>query len=163
MPFRPESFHGIFCECVLSLVPDKEGCLEGFYRALVPGGRLVLADLVLPRSAGGLCGDGLAAGAGSPATCLDGALTRGDLSAAIEAAGFHITRMADHTRHLKEMACEMVFKHGSLDRFWQELTGTDFHSGLAGHCRAGRLHPGYVMIIAEKSISPHPQPGRGIV
>jgi len=146
LPFRPESFQGIFCECVLSLVPEKGRCLEAFFRALAPEGSLILADIVLP----GCGGQEVPSGQSHPATCLDGALTLAALTAEVERAGFCITGVEDHTRLLREMACEMVFEYGSLDRFWQVLTGTDFPQGQAGACRTGILKPGYVMVMATK-------------
>ncbi len=155
LPFRPGSFQGIFCECVLSLVPEKADCLAAFWDVLGPNGTLVLADLVLPEETGvgwnsKAAGDAGPAGAGAPVTCLDGALTLPALTAAMEQAGFKITAVEDHTRKLREMACEMVFEHGSLDRFWQVLTGTDCPEGLSGACRAGSLKPGYAMVTATK-------------
>ena len=151
MPFRPGCFQGIFCECVLSLIPEKARCLEEFYTALAPGGILVLADLVLPE--GGLtlgaCTDSGCRN-NRPASCLDGALTPAALRAEVKGARFKIIKVEDHTRLLRQMACEMVFEHGSLDRFWQTLTGTQFPTGLARACRAGTLKPGYTLVMAIK-------------
>ena len=111
---------------------------------LTPGGRLVITDLVLP-------GDIAPDAAGPFVTCLDGALTRHALVKAIENAGFKVIGTEDHTRLLKQMACEMVFEHGSLDAFWQSLTGDVINSGLAGLCRRGKLKPEYWMLIAKKT------------
>jgi ubiquinone/menaquinone biosynthesis C-methylase UbiE len=129
-PFRSGTFNGIFCECVLSLVPDKTRCLSEFFRMLKKNGKLVLTDLYIPeryKPAPILDNNGKA-----PAACLDGALTL----------------MEDHTPYLKQMIGQMVFEYGSLDRVWERLPGA-FGAGNPA-CRAGRLKPRYGMIIAEK-------------
>lgn len=144
LPFGAAVFDAVFCECVLSLVPDKALCLKNFFELLTPGGRLVITDLVLP-------GDIASNGAGPFLTCLDGALTLYALVQAIENAGFKVICTEEHTRLLKQMACEMVFEHGSLDAFWQSLTGDVINSGLAGLCRRGKVKPEYWMLIANKT------------
>lgn len=143
LPFGPAVFDAVFCECVLSLVPDKELCLKNFFELLKPEGRLVITDLVLP-------GDITPDAAGPFVTCLDGALTLHALVQAVENAGFKVICTEEHTRLLKQMACEMVFEHGSLDAFWQSLTGDVINRGLAGRCRRGKLKPEYWMLIAKK-------------
>ena len=143
LPFAPAAFRGIFCECVLSLVPDKPRCLDNFFELLQPGGHLVLTDLYLP-------GTTPVSRLGPALTCLDGALNKTDLTRIVEQAGFKIRIWEDHTRLLKQMACEMVFKHGSLDNFWKTLTGDVFHDCLGTQCRAGELKPGYCLIVADK-------------
>nr|WP_320190400.1 methyltransferase domain-containing protein [uncultured Desulfobacter sp.] len=143
LPFVPAAFRGIFCECVLSLVPDKRICLDNFFELLQPGGHLVLTDLYLPGAAPEVL-------TSPPVSCLDGALNKTDLTQLIEQAGFKIRIWEDHTPLLKQMACEMVFKHGSLENFWKTLTGDVFHCGLGSRCRAGELKPGYCLIVADK-------------
>jgi len=143
LPFAPASFGAIFCECVLSLVPDKPGCLATFFELLQPKGHLVITDLYIPGAAPAALNP-------SPLTCLDGALNKTDLTQIIEQAGFKIRIWEDHTPLLKQMACEMVFKHGSLENFWKTLTGDVLHCGLGSRCRAGELKPGYCLIVADK-------------
>ena len=145
-PFRSGTFNGIFCECVLSLVPDKTACLAEFFRVLKKNGKLVLTDLYIPeryKPAPVPDHDG-----GTPASCLDGALTILSLIQSLEAAGFTITLMEDHTPYLKQMIGQMVFEYGSLDRVWERLPGAAGAGSIA--CRSGRLKPRYGMIIAEK-------------
>ncbi len=144
LPFGPAVFDAIFCECVLSLVPDKALCLTHFFELLKPGGRLLVTDLVLP-------GHMAPGGAGPFVTCLDGALTLHALAGAMERAGFKVICTQDHTRLLTQMACEMVFEHGSLAAFWQSLTGDVINSGLARLCRKGNLKPEYWMLMAKKT------------
>jgi arsenite methyltransferase len=144
-PFKSDQFDGIFCECVLSLIPDKQACLEEFFRMLKPNGQLVLTDLFIPEKYRyqGLPAD-------PPLSCLDGALSIVDLITAVEAAGFTITLMEGHTRFLKQLAGQIVFEHGSLDNFWKHLSGSGGDSQVAQACRTGNLKPGYGLFIASK-------------
>ena len=119
----------------------------------------MLADLVLPDDllpGHNLPNRNLPGHAAPPAwnqavTCLDGATTLDALAMAVEKAGFEILCREDHTPLLKQMACEMVFEHGSMDAFWQHLTCDVINTGLAGACRQGKLKPGYAMIIARRA------------
>ncbi len=144
-PFKSDRFDGIFCECVLSLIPDKQACLAEFFRMLKPNGQLVLTDLFIPEKYRyqGLPAD-------PPLSCLDGALSIVDLITAVEAAGFTITLMEGHTRFLKQLAGQIVFEHGSLDNFWKHLSGSGGDSQAALACRTGTLKPGYGLFIASK-------------
>jgi SAM-dependent methyltransferase len=144
-PFKSDRFDGIFCECVLSLIPDKQACLEEFFRMLKPNGQLVLTDLFIPEK---YRYQGLPAN--PPLSCLDGALSIVDLITAVEAAGFTITLMEGHTRFLKQLAGQIVFEHGSLDNFWKHLSGSGGDSQVAQACRTGTLKPGYGLFIASK-------------
>ena len=47
LPFGAGVFDGIFCECVLSLLPMPENALREFHRVLQTGGYLVLSDIYL--------------------------------------------------------------------------------------------------------------------
>ena len=148
IPFRSGTFNGIFCECVLSLIPDKTLCLKEFFRILKKNGKLVVTDLYIPeryKPAPVPDNDGR-----NPASCLDGALTIPAQIQALEAAGFTITLMEDHTLYLKQMAGQMIFEHGSLNHFLEMIPGSVCAGSLTQACRASWLKPGYGMIIAEK-------------
>jgi arsenite methyltransferase len=148
-PFRPESFTGIFCECVLSLIPDKAACLNEFFRLLKKNGKLVLTDLYIPEGSD-TREPGPAADEKEPFSCLDGALTLTALTRAIETAGLTLILMEDHTRYLRQMAGQMVFEYGSLENFWKRLPVKFCSGSVSRACRAGHLKPGYVMMIAQK-------------
>lgn len=145
IPFRSRAFAGIFCECVLSLIPDKKKCLNEFFRILKKNGKLVLTDLYIPKRF-----EKSISQRETPVSCLDGAITLQDMIKIIEAAGFQIDIMEDHTQLLKQLAGQMVFEHGSLNHFWEKLSGTVCDSTVSQACRAGFLKPGYCMMIAGK-------------
>ncbi len=147
LPFKSRVFNGIFCECVLSLIPDKQTCLAEFFRLLKTNGKLVITDLYIPQ----LFENRIAPMRNiQPTSCIDGALTLMDLIRLIEGAGFKVDIIEDHTRLLKQMAGQMVFEHGSLNNFWDKVTGSICDNSLSRACKNGTLRPGYCMIIAGK-------------
>ena len=146
VPFAKGIFDGIFCECVLSLVPQKATCLTAFFRVLKNRGRLVLTDLFVPEAAAPASGRPTS----SPLSCMDGALTLSELTELIESAGFKIRVVENHTRLLKQMAGQIILDHGSLEKFWEMLPGNLKNSCRSRQIRSGTLKPEYAMIIAEK-------------
>ncbi|WP_022666527.1 DVU_1556 family methyltransferase [Desulfospira joergensenii] len=148
LPFGSGSLDGIFSECVFSLIREKERCLEEFLRCLRRNGKLILTDLYIPQRFAGM--EPETRNPSQAFSCLDGALPILDLIRTIEDAGFQIDIIEDHTRLLKQLAGQMIFEHGSLDRFWEKTDARICDSGLASSCRSGRLRPGYCMIIAGK-------------
>jgi len=74
----------VISNCVINLSPDKPQVFREAYRALRPGGRLAVSDIVtriqLPRE--------IKEDLGSWAACVAGAWVDKDYVAAIEAAGF---------------------------------------------------------------------------
>jgi len=121
IPFRGASFSALFCECVLSLLPDPRDGLREFNRVLAPGGWLALSDLhadSLPTP-----GDG---------SCAGRALPFCRVRQAVEEAGFEVVLMEDHGRLLKELAAKLL------------LAGDADH---ACGCRPGL---GYYLMVARK-------------
>ena len=80
----------VISNCVLNLVPDKARAFEEVFRALVPGGRFVISDIV---STGELP-DAIRRAAELHAGCVAGALSKTDYLGLIEAAGFADVRVA---------------------------------------------------------------------
>ncbi len=120
LPLAGQSYKGIFCECVLSLLADPEMALAEFQRVLAPNGYLVISDLYLrkwlpsyqrvPR----------------PDTCARGAMPLMQMMTLIEASGLTIHIVEDHSGLLSQLGQMPVRHHGS----------------------AGKI--GYTMIIAQK-------------
>ncbi|MBU0972242.1 MAG: methyltransferase domain-containing protein [Proteobacteria bacterium] len=149
LPFRSGTFNGIFCECVLSLIPDKKTCLDEFFRILKKNGRLVLTDLYIPERYKNLAAQNTT-GTQEIRSCLDGAVTLMSLIRLVESAGFTVEMIEDHTQYLKQMAGQMVFEHGSLNNFWDTVSGTLCNTRVSSACKAGQLKPGYYMMIAAR-------------
>lgn len=148
LPFGEDTFKGIFCECVFSLVQEKSHSLGEFYRILRPGGHLVLSDLYIPEKY--LSAVRQYQGDGPFTSCMEGAMGIIDLIRLLENAGFTITLMEDHTRFLKQLAGQIVFECGSLDRFWDALPGAAGCGHLTHLCRTGSLKLGYGLFVATK-------------
>lgn len=89
IPLRPGSVDAVISNCVLNLTADKAQAILEAFRVLRPGGRLIVADIVVDPNLAGLPLDERTVRAAlSWAGCLAGALTAGDYRALLEAAGF---------------------------------------------------------------------------
>jgi SAM-dependent methyltransferase len=136
LPFREASFDAVLCECVLSLLPEPTAVLADVARCLVPGGRLIWADLcrrVAPLREVQAAPDGT--------SCLSGAPALSQVPALAAAAGLHLLVLEDHSRALAELAGRLVFAG---------LSPADLFGAVPGGC-SGR--PGYFLMIAEKEES----------
>jgi arsenite methyltransferase len=95
---------------VINLSPDKAAVFAAAARALRPGGRLALADIVtatrLPES--------VTCDAALWAACIGGAMQRDEYRAAIEAAGFAIEAWRENPqyRFVSERADDATTKYG---------------------------------------------------
>nr|WP_321513880.1 class I SAM-dependent methyltransferase [uncultured Pseudodesulfovibrio sp.] len=125
LPFRNEEFNAIFCECVLSLfVEPRQGLVE-FCRVLQPQGYLVLADLHAEER-----------GLPNGNSCVGRAVPLSVTREQVEACGFTVRLVEDHSRQLKDLAAKLMFAGGQT----------------TGAC-TGRL--GYYLMIAQKGGEPH--------
>lgn len=92
LPVADESVDVVISNGVLNLAPDKPRVLEEVRRVLKPGGRLLLADVVLSRE--------LALEARSDpdlwAACVGGALPEAELPELIAGAGLRNVRLVEH-------------------------------------------------------------------
>lgn len=122
LPFGPNSFHALFCECVLSLLPDAAQGLGEFHCVLRPGGFLALSDLCAP--------DADTAGNDCAARAVPLAETHG----LVKAAGFEVLLLEDHSHRLRELAARLLFSSGENDV----------------PCSCNRRGLGYYLMIAKK-------------
>jgi arsenite methyltransferase len=95
---------------VINLSPDKPAVFEAAARALRPGGRFALADIVSERQ----LADGVTCDASLWAACIGGAMQRDGYRKTIEAAGFEIETWRENTgyRFLSERAANATRKYG---------------------------------------------------
>ncbi|PKU24914.1 DVU_1556 family methyltransferase [Telmatospirillum siberiense] len=141
LPFPDGGADGVLAECSLSLMPSAARAMAEFHRVLRPGGRLVVTDVyarnpaVLKEDAAGLPG------------CLSGLLEKEDTIRRLESAGFGLDAWEDHSDVLKAFVTRFIFEHGSLAALW----------GGASSETARRLRPGYVLLVARKSLEPQPR------
>ena len=96
LPVKDGEAHLIISNCVINLSPDKPEVFREAYRALKPGGFIVVSDIVLNRE----LLPALKKHAGLYASCVAGALLRRDYLGAIKGAGFKgIKLLSDKTYH----------------------------------------------------------------
>ncbi len=89
IPLPDQTADVIISNCVINLVPDKGQVLSEAYRALKPGGRLAVSDIVFDGELADLpVSEGEVRAALSWAACFAGALTMGEYRALLEGAGF---------------------------------------------------------------------------
>lgn len=79
--------------CVINLAPDKAAVYRDMFRALRPGGRFSVADIVLRGSAEALQAFRAAAHKDNWCGCVSGALAEGEYLDAIRSAGFADVRV----------------------------------------------------------------------
>ena len=133
LPLQTARFQAVYCECVLSLLPEPVAALGEFHRVMQPGGYLVIADLYR-RAANPLPKPTMAA------ACLQGAVEPAEMVRQIETAGFSPCLWEDHSDRLKALAAQLVWAGIAIDQ-WQ-----------GGPCR--RQLPGYGLLVAVKGESP---------
>jgi arsenite methyltransferase len=95
---------------VINLSPDKAAVFAAAARALRPGGRLALADIVSEKQ----LPEGVTCDASLWAACIGGAMQRDGYRRAIEAAGFEVEawRENDAYRFVSDRAANATQKYG---------------------------------------------------
>jgi SAM-dependent methyltransferase len=84
IPAGDNSVDAVISNCVINLAPDKKRVFKEAFRALKPGGRLVVSDIVLLKELPEVIRNDIRSYIG----CISGAVTRDDYLAAIKSAGF---------------------------------------------------------------------------
>ena len=109
-PVDDASVDCVISNGVINLSPDKPAVFAAAARALRPGGRLALADIVTAEQ----LPEGVTCDAALWAACIGGAMQRDGYRAAIEAAGFEIVTWRENTeyRFVSERADNATQKYG---------------------------------------------------
>jgi ubiquinone/menaquinone biosynthesis C-methylase UbiE len=84
LPVGDSSVDAVISNCVINLSPDKGRVFAEAYRALKPGGRMMVSDIVLTRELPEEIMNSVAAYAG----CVAGASKKAEYLAKVKAAGF---------------------------------------------------------------------------
>jgi len=84
LPVEDESVDAIISNCVVNLSPDKSKVFQEAYRALKPGGRLTVSDIVSE----GVLPDEVRTDSNAWACCIGGALEQREYLEKIRGAGF---------------------------------------------------------------------------
>ncbi|MDD5087692.1 MAG: arsenite methyltransferase [bacterium] len=114
LPVADTSVDVVISNCVVNLSPDKPQVFREAFRALKPGGRLAVSDLVLTRPISAAMRESVEAYVG----CVAGALQKDNYLKAIRDAGFSSVEIANESRYeigldslgdaLQKEACESV-------------------------------------------------------
>ncbi len=89
LPIEDESVDVVISNCVINLSPDKSKVFQEAYRALKPGGRLIVSDIVSERA----LPDEIKNDPDAWAGCIAGALERQEYLGEIRKAGFGDVRV----------------------------------------------------------------------
>ena len=93
LPVEDKSVDAIISNCVINLSPDKRKVFQEAYRALKPGGRLTVSDIV---SEGALPNE-IKSDSNAWACCIGGALEQEEYLRQIKEAGFEDVQVASST------------------------------------------------------------------
>jgi arsenite methyltransferase len=93
LPVADSSVDIIISNCVINLAPDKERVFKEAYRALKPGGRVMVSDIVLNKELPEKIKHSIEAYVG----CVAGATMEQEYLKTIEAAGFRDVRILDES------------------------------------------------------------------
>jgi arsenite methyltransferase len=93
LPVADNSVNTIISNCVINLAPDKNRVFKEAFRALKPGGRLMVSDIVLLKELPASIKNSIQAYVG----CLAGASMKDDYLKTIKAAGFRKVKVLEET------------------------------------------------------------------
>jgi arsenite methyltransferase len=117
LPFGDSTMDVVMSNGVLNLVPDKRRALREVFRVLRPGGRLLLADLVIGRRLAWL----VRRNASLWALCVGGALQEADLMRLLTGLGF------DEVRVTQRFDCARGSSLSAAAR-WLGVRGANIHA-----------------------------------
>ena len=156
-PLRNGSLDAVFCECAMSLFPDKLRAVKEVVRLLRPGGRFGLSDVTvepdsLPKELNGTLGQLL---------CLTDALNVQGYIQLLEDSGLDLVHQVDASIEARKILDALGAKLGAF-MAWQKLTSQEspqlellqqapeLLSTLRDLVAQGRL--GYWIFVAEKPV-----------
>jgi arsenite methyltransferase len=93
LPVADSSVDVIISNCVINLSTDKTRVFQEGFRALKPGGRLMISDIVLLKELPDAIKDSVTAYVG----CVSGAMLKEDYLKAVKAAGFRKVKILQET------------------------------------------------------------------
>jgi arsenite methyltransferase len=93
LPIADNSVDAVISNCVINLSPDKKGVFAETFRALKPGGRLMISDIVLLKELPDFIKNSIEAYIG----CVSGAMLKDEYLTAIKEAGFQDVKIMGET------------------------------------------------------------------
>nr|WP_320012014.1 methyltransferase domain-containing protein [uncultured Desulfobulbus sp.] len=141
LPCEDSSFNGVLCECVLSLTDSMEQSLSEMYRVLKPGGHLLLSDIYCKRLS-------LQAQLPEIKSCITRAVPLEQITEGLMQAGFSLTLVQDRSDLLRQLAGQIIFSYGSLEKFWSLFM--DEEAAHHTTCALASAPLGYYVVVATK-------------
>jgi ubiquinone/menaquinone biosynthesis C-methylase UbiE len=143
LPLTGGCCDGVLCECALSLVPEPERAVAEFSRILRSGGFLILSDIY-----GRTPIDGCYRASAVEGGCASALRSRQFIEKLLGNSGLALVAWEDHTRHLKELAAQLILNGDSSEKF-RDLFRV-LGSGCAGSSGVRNTRPGYFLLVAQK-------------
>ncbi|MCT4594154.1 MAG: methyltransferase domain-containing protein [Anaeromicrobium sp.] len=145
LPFKNCEMEGVFCECTLSLMEDKDMVMKEIYRVLKDKGYLAISDVYArePRYINELNELNLK-------SCLRGIHHVEVLKEKLIERGFEIRSFEDHTNYLKELMVNIIFQYGSMNVFWNKTGNCNIDSNELKRILS-KSKVGYFLLIAQKT------------
>ncbi|MDD2467469.1 MAG: class I SAM-dependent methyltransferase [Desulfobulbus sp.] len=141
LPCAEGQFDGLLCECVLSLTEDMESSLCEMHRVLKPAGKLILTDIYCKQLS-------LQARLPELKSCINRALPLENITDSLTRAGFSLTLLRDRSDLLKQLAGQIIFSYGSLEKFWSLFM--DSEAAQRTSCALASAPLGYYVLVAKK-------------
>ncbi len=113
LPVANNSVDVIISNCVINLAPDKRNVFNEAFRALKPGGRLMISDIVILKELPELIKKSVEAYVG----CVSGAVLKDEYIRLIEEAGFQDVRVDDETSFPVESVTQDPATRDFIDKF----------------------------------------------
>ncbi len=147
VPLPSASQDAVLMECALSLSNEADGALAEFNRLLRPDGWLVVTDIYIRE-----LHDPQALSCLSGSSCLAGVKTEEYIRETVGKAGFTIRTWQDQTLVFKQWLARMVFKLGSLEAFYRQLSFCEAGSQALAGTLGNDIKLGYYWMAAQKAI-----------
>jgi len=141
IPCGQSRFDAVVCECVLSLTGDVAASLQEMHRVLRPGGVLILTDIYCKRPE-------LQPDLPDLQSCASRALPLDVVTDGLAQAGFALVSLRERSDLLKQLAGQIIFSYGSLEKFWQLFMGAE--AARRTCCALAAAPLGYYALVAEK-------------
>lgn len=143
LPIADNSLDFLISECAWNLTDRKKSVRE-IYRVLKPGGKVGIIDIFLQEQ-----NKNDVDHIWPVRSCLNSASSMNATKELFTHNNFQNILFEDHSQILKQAAAEFVFAHGSLQNFWQAVTGSQTKAQQA--CNCGKENkPGLFMLTAQK-------------
>ncbi len=113
LPAADASVDVIISNCVINLAPDKRKVFNEAFRALKPGGRLMISDIVILKELPEVIKKSVEAYVG----CVSGAVLKAEYLRLIEEAGFQDVRVEDETSFPVESVTQDPAARDFIDKF----------------------------------------------